>query len=338
MNVDGQLLSGKKKPVWSTAIKLTACLGVTVFFILIAALLYARFPAGESGSQLFDYPEGWVFNWTVINIIDRIVDWLVVVGDPVFSVVNVAILQGILIPLENFFLWLPWWSVIIIVGLIGWGTVNGKFALTAVGLLGVMAMMGLLDLACQTLAIMLASTLVCVVLGIPLGIIAGLSNVFDTIQRPVLDTMQTMPTFVYLIPAVMLFGLGKVPAVMATCIYALPPIVRLTSLGIREVDAELVEASRSFGATSWQTLVRVQFPMALSTVLAGLNQTVMMALGMVVVASMIGAGGLGVEIHRALTRLEIGRGTVAGIGIVIMAMILDRISQGIARRSRVRSA
>jgi glycine betaine/proline transport system permease protein len=150
--------------------------------------------------------------------------------------------------------------------------------------------------------------------------------------------MQTMPTFVYLIPAVMLFGLGKVPAVMATVIYALPPIIRLTSLGIREVDAHLIEAARSFGSTRLQILTKVQLPMALSSILAGLNQTIMMALGMVVIASMIGAGGLGVEIHKAIIRLEVGRGTVAGIGIVFMAMVLDRVSQGIARRSRVRSS
>jgi ABC-type proline/glycine betaine transport system permease subunit len=239
--------------------------------------------------------------------------------------------------MKDYFLWLPWWSVVLIIGLITWFTAGKKFAIISVFLVGLIAAMGLLDLACETLAIMLTSTIVCVILGLPLGIIAGLSNFFDATQRPVLDTMQTMPTFVYLIPAVMLFGLGKVPAVIATCIYALPPMIRLTSLGIRQVDANLIEAARSFGSTLWQTLVKVQIPMALPSILAGLNQTIMMALGMVVVASMIGAGGLGVEILRSLTRLEIGRGTVAGAGIVVMAMILDRISQGAARKTKVRS-
>ena len=298
--------------------------------------LYAVLPAGETASAAIDYPEKWVFNGQATGVIDQAIDWLVVNGDPVFSFINITILRGILIPLENYFLWLPWWSVIGIIGLITWFTAGKKFAIFSVFLVGLIAAMGLLDLACETLAIMLTSTIVCIILGLPLGIFAAMSNFYDAVQRPVLDTMQTMPTFVYLIPAVMLFGLGKVPAVMATVIYALPPIVRLTNMGIREVDAPLIEAARSFGSTRFQILTKVQLPMALSSILAGLNQTIMMALGMVVIAAMIGAGGLGVEIQKALMRLEIGRGTVAGLGIVIMAMILDRVSQGVAHRSRVR--
>jgi glycine betaine/proline transport system permease protein len=323
---------------WPFILKLTV--GILLFALIMAIILglYAVLPASETGHAIIDYPEKWVYNWQVTGVIDQAIDWLIVNGDPVFSAINIAILRGILSPLENYFLWLPWWSVILIIGLIAWFTAGKKFAIISVFLVGLIAVMGLLDLACETLAIMLTSTIVCVVLGLPLGIIAALSNFFDSVQRPVLDTMQTMPTFVYLIPAVMLFGLGKVPAVMATVIYALPPIIRLTNLGIREVDAQLIEAARSFGSTRLQILTKVQLPMALSSILAGLNQTIMMALGMVVIASMIGAGGLGVEIHKAIVRLEVGRGTVAGIGIVFMAMILDRVSQGIARRSRVRSA
>jgi ABC-type proline/glycine betaine transport system permease subunit len=144
--------------------------------------------------------------------------------------------------------------------------------------------------------------------------------------------MQTMPSFVYLIPAVMLLGLGKTPAVMAVSIYAIPPIIRLTSLGIRQVDASVVEAGQSFGATPWQLLSKVQVPLALPTILAGLNQTVMMALAMVVIASMIGAQGLGIEVLKGISRLEPGRGLIAGTAIVFMAIILDRISQGFAKR------
>jgi glycine betaine/proline transport system permease protein len=328
----------KKQFKWPFILKLAV--SIMIFAGLMAAILglYAVMPVSETGNAVIKYPENWVFNWQVIGVIDRAIDWLIVNGDPIFSAINVAILRGILIPLENYFLWLPWWSVILIIGLISWFTAGKKFAIISLFLVGLIAAMGLLDLACETLAIMLTSTIVCVILGLPLGIIAAMSNFFDAVQRPVLDTMQTMPTFVYLIPAVMLFGLGKVPAVMATVIYALPPIIRLTSLGIREVDAHLIEAARSFGSTRLQILTKVQLPMALSSILAGLNQTIMMALGMVVIASMIGAGGLGVEIHKAIIRLEVGRGTVAGIGIVFMAMVLDRVSQGIARRSRVRSS
>jgi glycine betaine/proline transport system permease protein len=313
---------------------------ISAFALIMAAILglYTLIPVGDTASAVFDYPEKWVFNWQVIGVIDRAVDWVIVNGDPIFSAINVGILRGIMNPLENYLLWLPWWANIFIIGLIAWFTAGKKFAIVSVILVGATAAMGLMDLACETLAIMLTSTIVCVILGLPLGIFAALSNFFDTLQRPVLDTMQTMPTFVYLIPAVMLFGLGKVPAVMATVIYALPPLIRLTSMGIREVDASLIEAARSFGSTRFQILTKVQLPMALSSILAGLNQTIMMALGMVVIASMIGAGGLGDEIHKALTRLEVGRGLVAGIAIVFLAMILDRVSQGIARRSRVRSS
>jgi len=164
--------------------------------------------------------------------------------------------------------------------------------------------------------------------------VAAKSNRFDGIIRPILDMMQTMPSFVYLIPALMLFGLGKVPAVMSTSIYAIPPIIRLTNLGIRQVDAQVVEAGKAFGSTPWQLLTKVQVPLALPTILAGLNQTVMMALSMVVIASMIGAKGLGTEVLTGIARIEVGRGIIAGLGIVFMAIILDRISQGFARRQQ----
>ena len=167
--------------------------------------------------------------------------------------------------------------------------VNKWFALIAAAFLIFMLFLGLFDYAMNTLAIVLTATLFCVVIGVPIGILAAKSERFDSILRPILDMMQTMPSFVYLIPALMLFGLGMTPAIMATCIYAIPPIVRLTNLGIRQVDSNVVEAGRAFGSTTWQLLTKVQVPLAMPTILAGLNQTVMMALAMVVLASMIGA-------------------------------------------------
>ncbi|HEY95625.1 MAG TPA: ABC transporter permease subunit [Dehalococcoidia bacterium] len=259
---------------------------------------------------------------------------MVINWDPFFSAINVFILQGILGPLEDFFLWIPWWSIFIITGLVAWQSVGIKFAGIAVVLLLLMSIVGLLDLASMTLAITLTSALICIVIGLPLGIVAAKSNRFDGIIRPILDMMQTMPSFVYLIPALMLFGLGKVPAVMSTSIYAIPPIIRLTNLGIRQVDAQVVEAGKAFGSTPWQLLTKVQVPLALPTILAGLNQTVMMALSMVVIASMIGAKGLGTEVLTGIARIEVGRGIIAGLGIVFMAIILDRISQGFARRQQ----
>ena len=190
----------------------------------------------------------------------------------------------------------------------------------------------------MTLAIVITATLLCVVTGIPFGIIAAKSDRFERTTRPFLDAMQTLPSFVYLIPALMLFGLGMTPAVMATCIYAVPPIIRLTNLGIRQVDASVVEAGKAFGATAWQLLTKVQVPLAMPNILAGLNQTVMMALAMVVLASMIGASGLGVEVLNGIARVEPGRGFIGGIAIVFTAIILDRISQGFARRPQTQRA
>jgi len=295
---------------------------------------------------LLDYLESldlWISGWIIILII------ILITGALAWRIGGTIIMAGItmlfmtmvcslgLVTLENYFLWLPWWGIIVITGVIAWLTVGGKFAAMATGFLLVMSFLGLLDHGSQTMAITLTSTLICVALGLPLGIVAARSNRFDAITRPVLDMMQTMPSFVYLIPALMLFGLGKVPAVMATCIYAIPPIIRLTNLGIRQVDAQVIEAAKSFGTTPSQLLIKVQAPMALPTILAGLNQTIMMALAMVVIAAMVGASGLGSEILRGINRLEIGRGVIAGIGIVFMAIILDRISQGFAKRPETRS-
>ena len=286
---------------------------------------------------MFDFPERWVFGWEAIKFIDQVVDWVVVNWDPFFSAINIGVLR-ILVPLERFLLWLPWWVVIIVVGFLAWRMVSRKFAGVAVGFLAVMNIMGLADLAMMTLAITVTATLLCVVLGLPLGIVAAKRDRFDGIMRPILDGMQTMPSFVYLIPALMLFGLGKTPAVMATMIYAIPPIIRFTNLGIRQVEPAVVEAGHAFGATPRQLLFKIQIPLAMPTILAGLNQTVMMALAMVIIASMIGARGLGVEVLNGIARLEVGRGFLAGISIVFVAIILDRISQGFAKRPHTRTA
>ena len=313
---------------WKISIGLIAI----VILLVVSFGLHANVPAGEDPGAALDFPKELDYRWEAIKFIDGVVDWVVVNWDPFFDAINTIVVRGILVPLEKFFLWLPWWSIFLITAAIAWRSAGIKFAGISVIFLLIMSFMGLLDMGSQTLAITMTSAIICVAFGLPLGILAAKSDRYDTIQRPILDMMQTMPSFVYLIPAVMLFGIGKVPAVMATCIYAIPPIIRLTNLGIRQVDAQVVEASRSFGTTSWQLLTRVQTPMALPTILAGLNQTVMMALAMVIIASMIGAKGLGSEVLNGIARLEVGRGLIAGISIVFMAIILDRISQGFAKR------
>lgn len=193
-------------------------------------------------------------------------------------------------------------------------------------------MLGLWEEAMVTLAMVLCSVIFCAVVGIPLGILSGRSDRFEAVQRPFLDAMQTTPAFVYLVPVVMLFSIGTVSGVLATIVFAMPPIIRLTSLGIRQVHPELVEAAVSFGATPSQVLRKVQIPLAMPSIMAGLNQTIMMSLSMVVIAALIGAGGLGTPVFQGLNTLDIGLATIGGLSIVLMAMVLDRITQGIGRK------
>lgn len=187
---------------------------------------------------------------------------------------------------------------------------------------------GLWEAFVETLALVLTAEILVVILGLPLGIWAARSDRFHAVIRPILDFMQTMPAFVYLIPAVMFFGLGLVPGVVATFVFALPPLIRLTTLGIRQVPHELVEAADAFGATAMQKLLKVQMPVAKPTILAGLNQSIMLGLSMVVIAAMIGAGGLGADVLRGIQRLQVGQGFEAGLVVVILAIILDRITAG----------
>ncbi|MHA3065317.1 ABC transporter permease [Lacticaseibacillus saniviri] len=186
----------------------------------------------------------------------------------------------------------------------------------------------------QTLTLVLTSSLIALVIGVPLGIWMAKKDTVAAIVKPLLDFMQTMPAFVYLIPAVAFFGIGMVPGVVASVIFAMPPTVRMTNLGIRDVDASLIEASNSFGATSWQQLVKVQLPLAKNTIMAGINQSMMLSLSMVVIAAMIGAMGLGTKVYFAVGRNDAGNGFTAGIAIVILAIILDRMTQALNQRKR----
>jgi glycine betaine/proline transport system permease protein len=272
---------------------------------------------------MFDFPD---INFPLGEWINTIVEWLTQTLAPFFDIVT-EIIRTPLVGIERFLLWLPWWVVIIIFAAIAWKFAGWKITLfAAVGLVFI-GIMGVWDDTMTTLAIVLASVLVSLIVGIPLGISASKSDRIYGVLRPILDFMQTMPAFVYLIPAVFFFGLGKVPAVVATCIYAVPPCIRLTNLGIRQVPAETVEAGRSFGTTPRQLLFKIQLPLAIPTIMAGINQTIMMALAMVVICSMIGTSGLGLEVLKGIQRLDFGRAFIAGISIVIMAMILDRITQ-----------
>ncbi|MCO5144808.1 MAG: proline/glycine betaine ABC transporter permease [Aquamicrobium sp.] len=239
--------------------------------------------------------------------------------------------------IERLLIATPWWLFIaFFVGLAFLATRNWK--LPAVVFLG-LVFLGLMQLwrdAMVTTALMIAATLTAIVISIPVGVWMSRSARVRNVVTPVLDLMQTMPSFVYLIPTVMIFGPGKIPALLATIVYASPPLVRLTDLGLRNVDPAVMEASRAFGTTASQRLFGVQIPLALPTILAGINQTTMMALAMVVIASMIGAGGLGYQVLQGIGRLEVSRGLFAGLGIVVLAIVFDRITQAYGRRIQER--
>jgi glycine betaine/proline transport system permease protein len=217
------------------------------------------------------------------------------------------------------------------VGIISWRVMQKWWmSLIMVVFLLLIGSFGYWKLSMMTLALTASAVVVSLAVGIPIGILMAKSDLAESIIRPVLDAMQTMPSFVYLIPALMLFGLGKVPALFATLIYAVPPVIRLTNVGIRQVSESVVEASRAFGANFWQRLFDVEMPLAVPSIMVGINQTTMMALAMVVIASMIGARGLGLEVLLAINRIEVGRGFEAGISIVFLAIIIDRITHAMA--------
>jgi glycine betaine/proline transport system permease protein len=233
---------------------------------------------------------------------------------------------------------IPMWALMAFFIAIGLWRVGWRFALfTTLSLLLIYAT-GFWDQTVITLGLTLSSTLISLVFGIPLGIWTAKDKHVALVVRPILDLMQTMPAFVYLIPAAMLFGLGRVPGILSTVIFAMPPAVRLTSLGIRHVNREIVEAGQAFGCTPWQLLYKVQFPNALPSIMQGVNQTIMMALSMVIIASMVGAGGLGNDVLASIQRLDIGLGFESGLSVVLLAIILDRITESFGRMPGVAAA
>lgn len=275
------------------------------------------------------FPETW--NLHLRDTIDGFHQWIVRnrVSHPIFIWFFDPLSQAIDIgirTLEDWLLWIPWPVLLAGVFLLGHRAGGLRLALVAMASLFFMGLVGLWQESLQTLALMGVAVLISLLIGLPVGILAARYPKFEAVLRPLLDAMQTMPAFVYLIPVLLFFGIARVPSVVATVIYALPPAIRLTSLGIRQVPATTVEAARSFGATRNQILYQVQLPLALPTIMAGVNQTIMMALSIVVIAALIGAGGLGQEVLVALQRLRVGQALEAGLAIVALAVILDRIS------------
>jgi glycine betaine/proline transport system permease protein len=258
--------------------------------------------------------------------VQSFVDWLVFNHRDIFQAIKAPI-ELCLNGFEWFFTILPPIVVILMFALVAWRFAGKRVTAFTVAAFILIGCFGLWEETMITLAMVISSVLFCALVGIPLGIMSGRSDRFELLLRPALDAMQTIPCFVYLVPVVMLFSIGTVSGILATIVFALPPIVRLTSLGIRQVHPELVEAALAFGATPWQVLRKVQFPLALPSIMAGINQTLMMALSMVVIAALIGAGGLGNPVVQGLNTLEIGLATIGGLAIVLLAMVLDRITQ-----------
>jgi glycine betaine/proline transport system permease protein len=239
--------------------------------------------------------------------------------------------------IEAFLLWLHPIAFLAILLVIAWRIAGWRIAVFSVVAMAFLGFLGVWEDTMTTLAMVICAVAFCAAVGIPLGIIAARSNAFETGIRPVLDVMQTIPPFAYLVPVVMLFSIGTVSGVIATIVFALPPVIRLTNLGIRQVQREVVEAAFAFGSTPGQVLREVQIPLALRTIMAGLNQTLMLALSMVVIAAIIGAQGLGDPVRTGLNNLQPGLATVGGLGIVVLAIILDRITQALGRTGASKS-
>jgi glycine betaine/proline transport system permease protein len=280
---------------------------------------------------------GW-FSWLQVGKwFSALVDWATNHLDPLFSFIN-DVLQWCVDSLTSVFLFLPALIFALILALIAWGIRGVRFGIFAFLSLALIVQMGQWKDAMNTLSLVLVASVIAVVIGIPIGIASARSSTVSSIVKPILDFMQTLPAFVYLIPAVSFFSIGSVPGVVATVVFALPPGVRLTELGIRQVDKEMVEAGEAFGAPPMKILTRIQFPLALPTIMAGINQVIMLSLSLVVIAGMVGAGGLGGVVYQAISNLDLVAGFEGGVAVVILAIYLDRVTASLGTRSPVARA
>ena len=278
------------------------------------------------------------FDGTMLPVgdwIQQLIDWLVLNFREVFQLSKQPV-DFVLSGLEGIFRSLPPTVVIAAFALIGWQVAGARTGVLVTICLFLVGAIGAWPHAMTTLAIVLTAVIFCIAVGVPTGIVAAQNDRFEALLRPFLDFLQTIPSFVYLVPVVMLFGIGNVPGVIVTIIYALAPVIRLTNLGIRQVREDLVEASTAFGGSPKQTMTKIQLPLALPTIMTGVNQTIMMALAMSVVASMISVTGLGQMVLRGIGRLDMSLATTGGLGIVLMAIAIDRVSQGFGRTRRER--
>ena len=309
--------------------------GAIVAVVVVAAAIVI----GRQVLRQEIFPAGWTFS--IAGPVNTAVDWITRTIGPVTRAITDVVIRFALDPLRSLLLGLPWWMVCAGTGLAAWGVSRSiGLGLASFALIAAIGVFGMWDIAMDTLSQVIVAVILCVAIAIPLGIWSAQSDRVQKAMRPFLDVMQTLPQFVYLVPVIALFEVGRVPGVIAALVYALPPGIRLTDLGIRQVPADRVEAAVAFGATKGQVLRKVQLPLARPSILLGVNQTIMMVLSVVIIAGLIGGGGLGLEVIRGLNH-DPGRGMVAGICILLLAIVIDRITQAMGqpmgRRVRLRS-
>lgn len=308
-----------------------------IWVAVVLGILLTLWIIGQAVNELNTFAESWnlglheelneVKRWVVVN---RNSHWIFVYFfEPLSSIIDFLLRR-----VEDFLLWLPWPVIVLAIFLFAERIRGLSLAIVVASCLMLMGLFGLWEESMQTLALMVTAVLFALAIGIPLGIWSAQNDRVEAILRPILDAMQTMPAFVYLIPVLLFFGVARVPSIIATVIYAIPPAIRMTSLGLRSVSEEVLEAAESFGSTDRQVLRKVKLPMALPTITLGINQTIMMALSIVVIAALIGAGGLGDVVLKSLRRLRVGSALEAGLAIVLLAILLDRLSAALAQRER----
>lgn len=327
----GTLISVVNKNAGSS---LMAWMNRRAYLVASLALIFGILAWDAWISKVGFFPRDWQFS--IRQPVDEAVRWLAV--NPSFigftKGIKAVIYLYILNPLDKFIVGLPWFYVLAVFFLVVWRSVGVGFALITIASLFFTGAAGLWDITMYTLASTIASVAICLIIGLPLGILAAYSRPVDSVMRPILDAMQTMPAFVYLIPVLMFFGGNPVTAVIATVIYAIPPMIRMTILGLRQLPEEINEVSSSFGSTAFQSLIKVKLPMASPSIMLGVNQAVVMALAMQVITPLVAGLGLGKEVFHAMNTADTGRGLVAGIGIVLLAIVLDRLTQAWTRNQR----
>ena len=307
-------------------------IGVLLVLATYPLTIY-RFSAASVVDYLETFPTSRKIAAKTAHAIDAAVDWLTISFEDLFDSITWAI-RGMLDFLELLFIGTPWPVMALLLILLAWKAAGWRVVVFTASALAYLGFFGFWDKAMSTMALVGASVFICLIIGAPLGIVAAKSPKFSAVLNPMLDLMQTMPSFVYLIPAIAFFSVGKPPAVLATVVFAMPPMIRLTALGIQQVSPSVIEAMLAFGASPRQILFKAELPLAVPSIMAGINQSIMMSLSMVVVAALIGAGGLGYDVLFSLQHLEAGKGLLAGLAIVLCAMILDRIIQGHQKRGR----